>query len=802
MNATAPAFCTIASANHAGRIRTLAASLGRHYPEAVLHALMMDADATSRPREIEGNIQWVVPEETTIDPMLFAEMASMYSPLELSCALKPFFVRDLVLGGAPAVVYLDSDTWVLARFDEFIQEAHESGVVLTPHVRHVLPPARAKTDIEGITLKAGLINMGVFAVTRDGLPFLDWLGERLRRESIHDPEGHRNADQRWVDLALTIFPHTLTRDEGVNVGWWSFAGCEPDIGPTGDPLIAGTPIKVLHMSGFDKDQPWILSAHAGSNPHLLLSEAPGLRAACAEYASELQRLRSDDDDRPYGFSALPRGVVMDQRLRRIYREAVWHADRGAQPYPPVPLLDPEGFLDWLGEPTGALCAPAPLSRYLRDVYNASPVLSARFPDIDGTDAEPFLEWCRSGEGAVHGAQVALAPAGVPTPGRPGCTGAMGHKVLIIGEVDRPSVRQDDALPEALASALAAAGTPSVVVEGDRAGAPSPAAREIWRSGALTCPSSIVAAPGSALPMLNHAYLSRDTSIAKRLVFLLWHYDSVDAVLTSNRALLRHALVPSGFSAQALARCADVEAEVVGLALPRRPERVPAAEPAHAAFRLYATVDLDDGGFRSQSDCLIAAVAAVRSEGVHVSLVLGLRGAERWVIEAERWRLEAKRHESVTTVDLGSHHPADDPNLTRADAVISTHATEAFLWTAAAGMAAGVPVVATAYGGNLDYMDESNAWLLEPSSIEAARVGTRAPDGSRYARLDPARVAETIAALVEDRTARDARRIAGLAVADRFSLHAVGQRIVRKLDLMSREDVKRRRIGSLLRARRA
>lgn len=61
-----------------------------------------------------------------------------------------------------------------------------------------------------------------------------------------------------------------------------------------------------------------------------------------------------------------------------------------------------------------------------------------------------------------------------------------------------------------------------------------------------------------------------------------------------------------------------------------------------------------------------------------------------------------------SVDEGAMHHL----YRRADALVSLHAAEGFGLTMAEGMAAGLPVVATRYSGNLDYMDDDSAFLVD------------------------------------------------------------------------------------------
>ncbi|MEZ4224279.1 MAG: glycosyltransferase family 4 protein [Polyangiaceae bacterium] len=63
-------------------------------------------------------------------------------------------------------------------------------------------------------------------------------------------------------------------------------------------------------------------------------------------------------------------------------------------------------------------------------------------------------------------------------------------------------------------------------------------------------------------------------------------------------------------------------------------------------------------------------------------------------------------------------------LRRADAYVSLHRAEGFGLTLAEAMACGVPVVATAYSGNLDFMDRESAFLVECRMVPVRQTWTR------------------------------------------------------------------------------
>lgn len=96
-----------------------------------------------------------------------------------------------------------------------------------------------------------------------------------------------------------------------------------------------------------------------------------------------------------------------------------------------------------------------------------------------------------------------------------------------------------------------------------------------------------------------------------------------------------------------------------------------------------------------------------------------------------------------------------------DAVISLHRSEGFGLTIAEAMAFGKPAIATAYSGNLEFMDERNSYLVPYELTEIPPGCEPYPAGSRWAEPDVAAAAELMRHVVDepDEAAEKGRRAA-------------------------------------------
>ena len=197
------------------------------------------------------------------------------------------------------------------------------------------------------------------------------------------------VDQRWIDLAPSLFDVHIVRDAGWNVAYWNLA--QRPITRFGNRLeAAGRPLRFFHYSGFDPDRPR-LSLFQGENPRVRLEEQPVVAELCERYARRLIDAGYRAHSRlVYGFAHTSTGLALDQTARRLYRRELIKAERTGAPEPPNPF-EPEArddFESWLRDPAGA----HGVTRYLRAVHTDHAQLQVEFRDLDGAGGRGLLWW--------------------------------------------------------------------------------------------------------------------------------------------------------------------------------------------------------------------------------------------------------------------------------------------------------------------------------------------------------------------------------------------------------------------------
>ena len=118
--------------------------------------------------------------------------------------------------------------------------------------------------------------------------------------------------------------------------------------------------------------------------------------------------------------------------------------------------------------------------------------------------------------------------------------------------------------------------------------------------------------------------------------------------------------------------------------------------------------------RKNPDGTIAAFARAFGDDPNVELTLKTQNGARFPQALAALRAAAPPR--VRIIDEVWPYSRVKELIAGADVLISLHRAEGFGLTPAEAMALGVPVLATAYSGNLDFMDETSALLVPARQI--------------------------------------------------------------------------------------
>lgn len=379
-------FVTIIARNYVPAARVLARSLARHHPDALLYVVTIDADLADDFALLD-NVRTIGIDDIRLPDL--GIMAVKYDILEFCTAVKPFALSYLlkqVVSGA--LIYLDPDIQVLSPMSELIEALGSSSIVLTPHLLGAVDDPALPGEIE--ILKSGVYNLGFLAL-RPGeasSALLAWWSERLFDRCLNDTASGYFVDQRWMDLAPTLFDEVrILREPGYNVAYWNLH--ERMMGRAGAGYaVHGRPVRFFHFSGFSPTDRQALSRHQTRHD---VRDHPELSALLHNYADALAAEGYlNFSDAPYRFARLANGARVTAPVRQALRALI---DRGL-PFPD-PLADPDGFCARLCRPILA-SARGPVSPLEWGVEAAHVRPADGYASVGSNSPhDAFLAWCRS-----------------------------------------------------------------------------------------------------------------------------------------------------------------------------------------------------------------------------------------------------------------------------------------------------------------------------------------------------------------------------------------------------------------------
>jgi len=291
------AAATIVAKNFLSYARVLADSFLRHHPDVPLFVLLAD--------EVDGYF------DPRAEAFRMLEMAEIRIPdssgfrarlsrKECAIAAKPYLLRHLLDRGFSGVIFVDPDVLILSDLRPLFGEVSRHAVVLTPHlVAPLAGPGRVARELN--ILQSGVFNGGLIGVSAapGARRFLTWWAARVCRDCRRDLAQGLYYDQRWLDLALVFFDGMyILRDPGYNVAHWNLP--ERDVQLDGDDVrVDGRPCRFVHFSGFDPDEPTVVTRHSS---RLNMSSLGPVRTLFNRYAALLRAAGYDETKTwPYAY---------------------------------------------------------------------------------------------------------------------------------------------------------------------------------------------------------------------------------------------------------------------------------------------------------------------------------------------------------------------------------------------------------------------------------------------------------------------------------------------------------------------
>lgn len=775
-------FCTIVCRNYVAQARVLAESIRREHPEAQFVVLVIDRPGGWRDFEADEPFAAIGLEDLGIQAL--ETMKGIYAALEFSTAVKPWLLQELIarFPAADGVVYLDPDIRAYGPMLELEASLREHWAVLTPHFTES-NPLDGCTPSEQSILLAGTYNLGFIGLRPggDSERFLRWWMDRLERECIVDPAGGFFVDQRYVDLVPGLFDDVgILRHPGYNCAYWNAATRTIDHSGEGA-SVAGHPLRFFHFSGFNPREPDVLSKHQN---RIDLAQRADLRQLTDSYATDL--LRCDFDRlhaEPYPFDRAASGRKIGRSTRALYRAMVEEGFEGS-------------LFEESGERAFVARAVVPSDRFPHlsvaeaFFWEREPGVREAFPDIDHLDAPRFAQWLRTaGHAKAAFGDVLAAEAGdswnpesdsrPPKPRLVTGVNIVGYlnAALGVGEIARSIIRSLDVARVPVAPlSLSVPGLPATVPF-----LSLPAHR------GLPYDQSIVCVNADMFPSVMSDLCQSE--IGNRFVTGVWWWelDEVPQVARDAFPLVDQLLVGSAFIANAFKREAPVPVGHfpvpirLGEPSPMDEISLPGGVRWPEGFVFYLSFDYNSAFERKNPLAVIEAFLAAFPEPGDASLVIKSLNADSNPQQAMLLCEAIGDRHDVVLIDGPVSQSARDSLMHAADCYVSLHRSEGLGLTMAEAMYAGKPVIATAYSGNLDFMNRENSILIDFRLVEVGGGADPYRADAKWAEPDVDQAAEAMRDIFGDTALRRSLgRKAAASIRDTNSVEAAGRAILGNL----------------------
>jgi glycosyltransferase involved in cell wall biosynthesis len=287
------------------------------------------------------------------------------------------------------------------------------------------------------------------------------------------------------------------------------------------------------------------------------------------------------------------------------------------------------------------------------------------------------------------------------------------------------------------------------------------------------------------------YLGRAGTV---IGYMAWESTAVPQSLHSGIRMVDEVWTPSAFSATGLRTATSRDVHVVPHAfLPEEAAALLGQDRAiddAGPFTVLAIADAHSGLHRKNVTGTLAAFERAFGGDRSYRMVLRIRNFAHVTDLARQGNPEA--HELLSRIAASRNVEIVSGEMTRAEVLelyakahcyLSLHRSEGFGYTMAEAMMAGVPVVATGYSGNLDYMDDSTALLVDfdETAIRPGEYLFWAP-GMQWANPSVEHAAELLREVAADRAGSRARaERARTDVAERLSFERLVDRFRGLLD---------------------
>jgi len=709
---------------------------------------------------------------------LIEHMLFKYNIPGINTAIKPFVFQYLMKCGYEKIIYLDSDIYLKSPLSKLTKLLDTYDIVLIPHI---LGPkeSSAESHEPGILL-AGIFNLGFIALrmsqkTHDMCRW--WEKKLFDGASIDQPWAIHN-DQKWMEFVQIYYDNVyILEDKGYNVACWNLH--ERRLSKRNGAWYAGnSKLVFFDFSGLPLHDMEPISKRQN---RFKLSDFPGLNELFEEYRDRVLEHSPDFYiSLPYYFDYIPKtDIKLPDFVRKYYYDDVLRDV-------PMPFKPDERNVKRLIRClTGDVYSDGHISKIARWIWNLRPDLQIAFPNLDEDHIrDNFRNWFLCSGQLEYGLHEMLQEVDTGGEINPAYkTNLLGLNIIGyfsygfgVAETARFFVKK-----------IYKGGIPFTLFNVDTG--------LHQRSGEEELREFKPYFSEKPLFDVNMFFINADQiidNIRPRFPYLFkekynigvfwWELDDYFDGFKKVFDYINHVLVFTDFTKKAVEKVAPSNIKITKLPYPFLENWKITASPAEIR-RKYALSD-DDYIFmynfdflstaeRKNPEAVVKAFSLAFAGKKDIKLLLKTSHSQRRQDKLKR--LLSEIEECAITHDVIMVHETLTRNeiisLTNAvDCYVSLHRSEGLGLGIVEAMYLGKPVIATRYGGNLDFMNDDNSILVNYSMTALKKDALPYKKGWIWADPDVEEAAACMARIYEDRDyARQLGRKAEEAVKKRFDV---------------------------------
>jgi len=741
------AFATIGFTNYLNRATVLFRSLQDVHPESPRFFLALDEPEQAQ--RTLGKLATVVAlREIDFTAQEVFSRKTYYTPTEFATSVKARLLISL-LRQFSRVTYLDPDIEVFQKL-EVEKDLLEREILLTPHLVRPIPEDGRELALDEVQ-RVGIFNLGFISASSGSETALRWWDHTLQFHGDYRP-GESFTDQKAAEQLVAMSNTGIIRFEGWNVAYWNLH--ERNLSDIDDVVF-------FHFSGFNPDVPNVLTkfyTRDGRHRYVRPDWLQGLLTAYSSKCGQTPKgsISRSKQEQTY-FLGMP-------SLREIIRES--HLDKSGYSRPP---RNKSSFSKWLSNPgTGRggspTIPPVEMAFFMMrpDLQHAFRGASEGRP----TDSRLLLDWMRQDSEAKDFVQNVFNDLGVPARGPAEAAEIYSSYAVNRSQEPKYGVNHVAYFGEKLGLAESSELLAGLI---DDSGFPQkryPIPNVIRQTPDLRFAPTAEGRPLEHLHTIlsvNHDTVQNlwdlvgaHSTQGKRIGYWWWEVNAVTKEHKIAARKFNQIWVGSEFVRNILQ--GHLQSPVKLVRLPLNP-RLDKKQLKHSIQRKSGPITffhnsslVSDPMRKNPLGVALAYMEAFAQEdGAQLRLHLTGAGETSWTSSAfeEIMKLTSSRDDIVVSTNR-----IDSKDLYQeignAHSFVSLHRSEGLGMNIRDAIQLGVPVIATGYGGNTDFMRSDTSYVVGYEPVQV-KNSPHYPETATWAEPDLASAAEFMRAIAENST---------------------------------------------------